>query len=835
MAFDFSNYISRSVSVIALSSLLMADSVFAQGAEEDEIIVTARKQETTILDSPLSITALTDVEIKAAGLEDIVDLSKSAPGLFIEPINALNARVQTQPRFRGITFEAQSPLQRTATVFVDGILTSGGLQSLGFNEVERVEIIKGPQSALFGRNTFSGAINYITKDPSQESGGSVSVLAATRDEYRVNASIEGGLGDIVSARVSGGYNFDGGHYNNAVAPEQELGEETDWNINGTVLFEPTENFRLKLRGGYYQTDDGPAAVQRVAGFTEHNFGGFDVPGGGQTETAFRGTVRTPGNDEIGLSTSDAEYQLFIDTLLADPRAGVNGENVTSLGLDLRDLGGFGAETEGFRLSADASFELSDNLSLDVLAGYNEDEFLVLQDFDSSAGGSLPLPPLFPPFSFFFSFPTDFDPSTGGSFASTGGQLVEDLSLEARLSGQLLDDRLKWSVGANYVDIQVAGVGGFLDQLDGAFFGGIFEDPSATSAETFGVFGTLDVAITDELTIIGEARYQEDEISDASVGDFSPTTFDSFLPRLLVQYEPSSTTTLYANYSEGNLPGGFNDEVAELSADQTTEFNDLVPGVGVSFNEETLTNYELGWKQVAFDGDFAFNLAAFYMERSDQLYSGFEIVSDPGTNNMMRTVAFTANGATTDIFGIEWDGTVQATNNLTLQGSLAWIDASIASFPEVDNAGDFTAVFGAGADPTGQVAPRFPEWSGSLAISHEQELSSGALGEDTTWYSRGDLFYTGSFFDENTNLAETPDAVDVNLRTGLRFGNYSVEVFVSNLFEEDTVAAANNIADTSLDVRLRTQGGFSLFDFSQESVHVALRDRRQFGVRVQADF
>jgi len=245
------NALNLSISTLALACFTGTGIATAQDIT-DEIIVTARKQAQSLQDVPLSITALSDVEIEAAGLDNIIDLAKVAPGLFIEPINGVNARVQTQPRFRGIVFDANSPLQRTATVFVDGVLTSGGLQSLGFNEVERVEVIKGPQSALFGRNTFSGAINYITRDPGEEFSGEVSALAATRDEYRVNGSLEGGiLGDTLTGRVSGGYNFNGGHFDNAAAPGQELGEETDFNINATLLYKPTDNFRAKIRGGYY--------------------------------------------------------------------------------------------------------------------------------------------------------------------------------------------------------------------------------------------------------------------------------------------------------------------------------------------------------------------------------------------------------------------------------------------------------------------------------------------------------------------------------------------------------------------------------------------------------
>ena len=821
----YASSIKLTTSVFALISVISADIAYAQDqADSDEIVVTARKTEQSIQDVPLSITALGEVELQEAGLVNIIDISKVSPGFFVEPINGVSARVQTQPRFRGVTFDANSPLRRTATVFIDGILTSGGVQSIDINEVERVEIIKGPQSALFGRNTFSGAVNYITKDPSAEFGGDASVLAATRDEYRVAAGIEGGiLGETLTGRISGAYNFNGGHYDNAIVEGQELGEESDWNVNGTLVFKPTDSFKVKLRGTYYETDDGPAAVIRTAGLAQHNFGGFDfidpITGNpGTTETAFRGTVEAPTASQIGTNTGEADFDRFLSTALADGRAGTNGAGIQTIGIDYEDLDGFGVLSEGLRLSADVGYEFGDGLSIDVLAGYNESEFLLLQDFDAS-------------------------PSL--SFTNSIGQRARDLSLEARLSGSLLADRLAWSFGANYLDVDIDTVGGFRDEFGfgGFFFPGLFEDRFETASETIGVFGTLDFSITDQLTLILEGRYQEDEISDNApdlVG-ISPTTFTNFLPRVLLQYQPSDNTTLYANFSEGNLPGGFNPEISELDADQLAELNARVPGTGLTFEEEKLTNYELGWKQTIFDGATAFNLAAFYMSREDQLFSGFELIRETPelfaqNGNEFRTVAFTNNGATTDIFGIEFDTTIKASEFLTLQGSLAWIDATIDSFPDGVNSGDFTAVFGPGENVQGQRAPRFPEWSGSFTTSYERPINMDSIASDVNWFARSDVFYTGEFFDENTNLAETEAAVDVNIRTGLRFDSLSVELFATNLFKENAVLGANNIADTSFDVRgMNPFNAAQIFDFSRESVHVALRPRRQFGVRVDYNF
>jgi len=809
--------------------------VFAQVDQEtsyeiEEIIVTARKRSQSIQDTPLAISAFDSQELKSAAYDNIVDVSKAAPGLFIETVNQLPARVETTPRFRGITFDAISPLQRTASIFIDGVIVSGGIQSIGVQELERVEVIKGPQSALFGRNTFSGAINYITKTPTEESSTDVSIDIASRDEVKIGLSTEGKFAENLSGRIFFNYSDKEGHYDNqsvlALPEGQTLGDEESQSIGAVLNFTPSDKVQIKVRGTYYEDNDGPAAVIRTAGFEQHNFGGFPLPGGGTTETAFQGTVQTPTGSQIGLNTSQATFDRITAIALNDDRP------VSFLGLDFDDLGGFGLVREGYRIAVDTSFELSDSLQLDVLAGVNQDEFLFFGDFDGSPDfGDVP------PFAGFSA--TAGGPSILG-FNNRFGRETEDTSIEARLSGSTSNSRLNWSIGANYVDIETSSIGGFYDGIRNVYFDGIFEDPIlVTTAETFGIFGSLDYKLNDKVTLILEGRYQEDEITDEQVNN-GVATFDDFLPRALVQYQPNENTLLYASYSVGNLPGGFNPEVADLDAQQLAEFESLVPGAGIAFGEETLTNLEFGWKQSLFDGRLAFNFAAFLMEREDQIFSGFELVSDtaPNAPNPFRTVAFTDNGATTDIMGFELDGTWNATRALSFQASVGYTDAEIDSFPTGANAGDFTSVFGPDANVSGQRAPRFPEWTGSLSGSYELPVS--VSGSDGSWYFRGDVFYTGDFFDENTNLAVLPSATDVNIRTGLRFDKLTLELYVTNLFEEDAPIAGNNLADTGGSVRTRTGlTGFAafggLFDFSQESVHVALRDRRQIGVRASYSF
>lgn len=828
------NKLTVASSILALSTaagpFLLSQGALAQDSaidSDDRIVVTARKKEQSIQDVPLAITALDTRELKNAGFENIVDVAKAAPGLFVETINDRNARVATSPRVRGVTFDATSPLLRTATIFVDGIIVTGGVQSLGVQELERVEIIKGPQSALFGRNTFSGAINYVTKDPSDEFRVDASLLAATRGEYRVSGTVEGPIfGDVLRGRINANYDIDNGHYTNANDGFQALGDESNWSVSGALVYEPADNFRIKMRGQYYAVDDGPAATARVGGFSEHNFGGFPIDANGNvdqsvttipsaddlnaglfTESVFRGTLRTPDASEIGLNTTLPEVNRALDVLF-DTAATRGGPTISRD--EFNALNPAGLDGEGYRLTFDAGYEFENGITLDVLAGYNKDEFLILTDFDSTA--------------------------TFG-FLTVGAQDAEDISVEARLAGSLFGDRLDWTVGGSYVDVDVESRGGFWDGLLGFWFNDIYGLVSTDTADTYGVFGILDYSLTDRLKIIFEGRYQWDTINSASVRAGAvesafETTFTKFLPRALIQFEPTDGTLLYANYSIGNLPGGFNPEVAQLSAAQLAELRAQNPGVGTAFREEKLENFELGWKQSALDGALSFNLAGFYMKRSDQIFSGFQIISDPGTVNGFRTVAFTDNGATTDIYGVELDAAYNVNDNLSLQGSFAYIDASVASFPPGAGAGDFTDVFGPNADPAGQQAARFPPWAGSLSATYEAPIPGGLFQwSEASWYARSDAFYTGSFFDEVTNTTRIEDAIDLNLRFGIRTDNIRYEIFATNLTDEDAPVGANNIADTGIDVRT----GSSLFDFNRESTHIALRDRRQFGFRIDVTF
>ncbi|MFW5661076.1 MAG: TonB-dependent receptor plug domain-containing protein, partial [Oceanicaulis sp.] len=189
---------------MALTAWAPAPAVFAQDENvevTDTITITARKRDETLENAPVTVTAFNDAAIEARGLTDIEDVSRFSPGFFFTPQGSQRGgRSESVIRFRGMDINDVSPTQQLASVFMDGVYVSGGVASIGFEDVERIEVIKGPQSAYFGRSTFGGAVNFITRDPADTLGLRSRIEVAEGETLDARASIEGPiLGDAVRA------------------------------------------------------------------------------------------------------------------------------------------------------------------------------------------------------------------------------------------------------------------------------------------------------------------------------------------------------------------------------------------------------------------------------------------------------------------------------------------------------------------------------------------------------------------------------------------------------------------------------------------------------------
>jgi len=172
----------------AVATVLSMNAAVAQDADNalvlEEITVTARKTEERLIEAPLSITAFSADDIEKKGFTTLEDVARSAPGVqYSQQGGQIPGRYTSAIRFRGMNVNSDSPSLQLGSLFIDGVYVLGGTQSIPYDDVERIEVIKGPQSATYGRSTFGGAINYITRTPSlTEFSGKLNASAANYGE-----------------------------------------------------------------------------------------------------------------------------------------------------------------------------------------------------------------------------------------------------------------------------------------------------------------------------------------------------------------------------------------------------------------------------------------------------------------------------------------------------------------------------------------------------------------------------------------------------------------------------------------------------------------------------
>ena len=217
-------------------AFLIAASAEAQTAAFEEIVVTARKREESIQDVPLSITAFTGEEIERGGYADLEDISLQTAGMQFnnELAGTRPGRLFSNIRFRGVEGSEYSTLQ-TASLFVDGIFALQGAQTLALSDLERVEVIKGPQSAAFGRNSFAGAINYITRAPNMEEfSGTIKADAGQYDQHELDVTADIPIAPgVLALRLGGRYFNKGAMYHNASG--DGVGEQRSESVFATLV------------------------------------------------------------------------------------------------------------------------------------------------------------------------------------------------------------------------------------------------------------------------------------------------------------------------------------------------------------------------------------------------------------------------------------------------------------------------------------------------------------------------------------------------------------------------------------------------------------------------
>jgi len=816
----------KTTSAIAITSFGIfgpTPSVMAQGSGGlEEIVVTARRREETLLKVPVAISAVTASAIEDRGLKTIQEISEFTPGMFSQVGG--NGRVDRASRrltFRGLSTSS-------GAVFIDGAAYSGSAAP-DVTDVERVEVLKGPQSVYFGRATFSGAVNYVTKAPSDTFKGSVSAEAYSYEGFNGSLGLEGPIvADRVTARLNlKRYSF-GGQYRNGGSTNQKLGTQDSKSISASANFTPTDSLKINGYFGFIDDNDGVPVTStlKVAGVgpkLECALGGTGGPWWcGELPKA----SAIPASNISVYATMDA----FTRRELLD---NVRGYPVP---FDSHWLEHFGLKRYTYNSHIRLDYDLESGWEIGSIVAYNKTKQANVIDQEYRDSSNVPNP-------FYPATPALLAAACAAPAGSAANQpcftqpfhqlsllqqsINTDYSLEFRLSSPQ-DSRLRGTLGGSYFRTDNPGGSNFGFQAAGR----LTQASTKTGVRTPAVFGGVYYDITDDLTLSGEARYQWDGIRQQQLFPaFTQKlegTFKSFSPRVTLDYNLTPESMMYGTWSRGYRPGGFNSTLLGLAQSILDQIATL--GTNLNFRQEKLDNFELGHKATWFDGTLRTTAALYYMKWRDGQVANTQFFTRPDGSTGSATV--TQNIGQVNLKGVELEADIAATDHLTIS---ATFDHSINKIKNYVFTPDGLRIRNS-TNVNGNRLDQSPAWAWTISPSYSDDL----VGE-WKWFARVDYRHRGKVFFDQTNVGWLASRDLFNGRVGIEGESLKVELYVNNIFNDKKLTEAIRGNDTLYGVvtpgcppctvvQPTLRGGSVL-----NELRIGLPVKRTFGISAKYDF
>ncbi|RZF66488.1 TonB-dependent receptor [Sphingomonas populi] len=728
--------------LLAASAMALTVAVPAQAADDvsqrgDDIVVTATKRDETLRQVPLSVSVTSAETIARAHIVDVIDLQSVVPSLKVQQFNAVG---QTNFLIRGFgNGNGNDGIESSVGVFVDGVYrtrTSAAIDDLP--EVERIEVLRGPQSTLFGKNVSAGAIGIITKRPAFEWGGKAELSVGTYGLMQGKASLNAPLGRTVAVRLSGAVDERDG-YIHSLATGQDINNRHRVSVRGDVLWQPTADFALRVIGDYNRIAElccGVASV-RNGPATRLIALGLGKPVGDATDIFARTSVSNtdPTNRLIGKGVSaQADYTLGFAKLtsITAYRDQINQsrQDVDFTGADIvtnAAANHIKTFTQELRLASTGTGRLNW-----LIGGFYQDEHVETgRDIrfgrdarafaDGLSGGaiaqletlqSLVNPAILPGRTY-------FQPGQGISDRYTLAQRAFSLFADADFK---LTERLKIGGGVAYMNDRKAARSfvSLQDPFSSLDLGNVRElgllplailNPAAPAGATIptNLFSPLTALQFFYANAPGHAPVNFPNARESGVLRGDKVTYSA---RVAYDFGPVST---YVTYATGWKAGAINLSSDSRPPDQT--------GVGRTAAPENVTLYEAGVKG-AFGGGYI-NLAVF-----KQTIKGFQ-------SNIFKGFGYAlVNAGQESVRGFEVDTVYAPVKMLSLAGSVTYLDAKYDSFTgaacvsydpvrcPIDPNTGLTPPF---RDLTGQLPAGIAEWSasGSATVSHD--LAPGVGG------------------------------------------------------------------------------------------------------------
>ena len=746
---------------LALTTLatVIATSSHAEQRMLEEVVVTAQKRAASLMDVPLSVSAVSGDRMMEAGIQDFADLASYIPNFEKSETSIGNYLV-----IRGLGSGINQGFEQSVVQYMDDIaLGRSPLARAPFMDLNRVEVLRGPQNVLFGKNSIAGALSLVTNKPSDTFEGSV--MAEYEPDYNTQHGqlmLSGPLSETLRGRIALRYYSDDGYFDNNLNGEEEAGRD-DFTIRGTLAWDISEVTEaiLKVEQSSFdlegRTDEisfaytnpietdpfygltYPEAAAVIGSLTGHDIGSDDGKQNFRRNTNLDERLDTE-TDNVTL-TVNYEADAFTVTSITGY---VSYDTDDVLDTD-------GAGIDAFTMRQEENYEqFSQEIRLtspggetvDWIAGvYYQDwdldfdaDFLVDDESLWSALGVL-------------------GPAIGNPDLAALGAL-SNLRSERRYSG----DSETWAIFAqatwNISDVVRLTVGGR------------YTDEQKSASRRMDIYNTTTEELDLVQAITGSAVFGVDfaNLGEATGGAFPIHDLsesrgeDSFTPTAILEWDVSDNSMIYASVSTGFKAGGF-----DARGNRAGNFE---------YEDETVLAYEIGAKSRLLDNRLEINTAIFRSEYDDLQVSQFD-----GTLGFI-----VGNAAEATSQGVEIDGRWMLADGLTATFSAAYLDFEFDSYEDGTCGAMHTLLTGESlCDYSGETNIFSPEWSGALSLDYVTGLTDAIDLRATVDANYKDDHYVNVTLDSNI---EQEAYTKINARLALEAETWTLALVGKNLTDED---------------------------------------------------
>ncbi|WP_150292840.1 TonB-dependent receptor [Sphingobium estronivorans] len=709
-----------------------AQQVPATGATVEEIVVTAQKRAENIQDVPISIAAVSGEKMESANVMTVMDLGRVATNF--QTVRSSNTG-STRIGIRGVGSLANTLIEPSVAVFVDGVYVPRSGSILGaFLDIDGVEVLRGPQGTLFGRNASVGALSIRSALPQKEFSGEVSGEAGSFDRYKLSGHVNLPITENVSARIAGmGQWYDGPWKNRFDG--KTYGGSDDVAVRGTIKAD-LGNLEWIVRGDFTRLDgDGVAnfdfdptsvAPARLA-FLQAAFNGG--PDTNLNDRVMNQSVASGLVDKNWGVSSTASLDVGDSTLrlINSYRKWTNDQldgDIIFLPVPLatrRSLFNSGSQNHELQFISPERKWLGGHL--DMVAGlyYFEEKFALGEQLNLASQYCNVLVPAGPGRTACAAYYA----STGGTAATDQDVFQKVRSVAAYAQGNIyISDALSLTLGGRWTNDRKRGT---YSQVSSPF--------------------TQAIRAPEVLTYPGLSESR-------------------FTYRISLNYKPADDVMLFANHSTGYKSGGYNSG-GGVPALSTFDANGNLISTRRVFDRETVKNYEVGIKSSWLDRTLTANLTLYRMD-----ISGFQDRAFDGVSFVVR------NAGNLRQQGFEFDMVMAPVRNFSVSSSIAYLDSAFTNFP---NASGLPGVGGT-QDLKGKPNSFSPKWSGNVAVDWKGDIGSSGLN----WAANANVSFVSDQYVGTVNDANPQSIADGYALLGARLtlngpsDRWSLAVFGSNL-------------------------------------------------------